>query len=102
MDAWRAMAGYNRRLATEPDLWQRFDIRHRLPRSTVPMKILWGEDDAFAPAEQAYELRALLPGIDVEILEGAGHQCQNDCPDQVNQRLIEFLRGSRHPREQLQ
>ncbi len=91
MEAWRAMSVYNRRLATDSDLWQRFQIRDRLPLSNVPMKILWGEDDAFAPVEQAYALRDLLPRVQIDVLENAGHQCQNDRPDEVSRQVMEFL-----------
>ncbi|UUW90377.1 alpha/beta hydrolase [Nocardioides sp. WV_118_6] len=91
MDAWRSMGAYQRRLATDPNLWQRFSLRGRLETATFPQHVLWGLDDKFAPISQARELAAMLPHAVYEELEDCGHQCQNDRPDAVNERILAFF-----------
>lgn len=91
MAAWRAMGTYNRNLATDANLWQRFSIRGRLENLTIPQRILWGAKDAFAPLSQGKELAAMLPNAVFEELADAGHQCQNDRPDEVNRRIRDFF-----------
>lgn len=92
-EARRAMAAYSRRLRDDPNLRQRFMIRDRLPKVTIPMRMVWGKEDRFAPVAMAYELQQLLPNIPIEILENAGHQCQNDAPEEVNRRVLDFFRS---------
>ena len=39
-------------------------------------------------------IRQLLPGVrKSEIIPGVGHWIQQEAPDRVNARLIEFLKG---------
>jgi pimeloyl-ACP methyl ester carboxylesterase len=82
---------YNRALAEDPNLLQRYMFRDRLPKLTVPMTMIWGEIDTFGPPQLVDELRELLPNIPIDIIEGAGHQVQNEAPDEVNRRMIEFF-----------
>ncbi|MGS2619723.1 alpha/beta fold hydrolase [Micromonospora sp. LZ34] len=91
MAAWRAMAEYQRRLAGDPNLWQRFSLRGRLDAATFPQYLLWGADDKFAPISQGRELAALLPNAVFEELPDTGHQCQNDRPEAVNERILAFF-----------
>lgn len=90
-EAHQAQMAYNRRLRQEPNLRQRFMVADRLPQLTIPMRMLWGAQDRFAPVELAHQLEKLLPNVDFEILEGAGHQCQHDAPDEVARRIAEFF-----------
>ncbi len=53
--------------------------------------MLWGVDDKFAPISQARELAAMLPNATYEELEDCGHQCQNDRPEAVNERILAFF-----------
>jgi pimeloyl-ACP methyl ester carboxylesterase len=90
-EAWQAILAYNRALAEDPNLLQRYMFRDRLPKLTVPMTMIWGEIDTFGPPQLVDELRELLPNIPIDIIEGAGHQVQNEAPDEVNRRMIEFF-----------
>jgi 2-hydroxy-6-oxonona-2,4-dienedioate hydrolase len=82
---------YRRRLKTDPNERQLFDLRHRLPLVTVPMHMVWGGKDSFAPPEFAQQLAKLLPNVTFETLENSGHQAQNDESDRFNAIAVRFL-----------
>jgi 2-hydroxy-6-oxonona-2,4-dienedioate hydrolase len=82
---------YRKTLKTDPNEHQRFDLRHRLPKITIPMLLVWGAKDSFAPAALADELREALPNVKIVMLENSGHQAQNDESERFNEMLMEFL-----------
>lgn len=84
---------YRDSLKTDPNERQRFDIRHRLPMLTIPMHMVWGAKDAFAPPVFADKLRELLPNVSFDMLENSGHQAQNDESDRFNEIAVAFFRG---------
>ena len=92
-EAHTAMRAFMKRLPTDPNLKQRFQIKDRLPALTLPMQMVWGKRDAFAPVDFAHGLIKLLPNVRVDILENAGHQAQTDAPEEVNKLVLDFLRG---------
>ncbi len=78
----------------DPLQWQVFSVRHRLPKLTLPWCVIWGADDKTAPLPLAHELRELCPNItEFHVVEGAGHQVQNDKPEVFNPILLRFLRA---------
>lgn len=91
--ARRSQREYRRRLKTDPNERQLFDIRHRLPMVTIPMYMVWGAKDRFAPPAFADRLKALLPNVTFEMFEDSGHQAQNDECDRFNATAIRFLGG---------
>lgn len=66
-----------------PREWQRFSVVHRLPDLGMPMTMIWGLQDRFAPVELGYELERRLPNVPFHYLENAGHTCQADQADRV-------------------
>jgi pimeloyl-ACP methyl ester carboxylesterase len=85
---------YRRSLKTNPNERQLFDIRHRLPAVNIPMHMVWGAKDNFAPPEFADRLRAMLPNVTFEMFENSGHQAQNDECDRFNETAIRFFKGN--------
>jgi len=65
---------------------QRHDLRPVVARQ--PTLVLWGSDDAIIPATHVDGLEA-----EVEILPGQGHMVQLEAAEQVNARLLAFLRA---------
>ncbi|NDL56920.1 alpha/beta fold hydrolase [Phytoactinopolyspora mesophila] len=57
----------------------------------IPTLIVWGAQDAFLPAEFAGRLGDGIHGSEVHRLEGCGHNVHADCPEQVEQLLLDFL-----------
>jgi 2-hydroxy-6-oxonona-2,4-dienedioate hydrolase len=84
---------YRDSLAADPNERQRFDMRHRLPMLTIPMHMVWGAKDNFAPPEFADRLRSLLPNVGFTMLPNSGHQAQNDESDRFNEIALAFFRG---------
>jgi len=82
---------YRASLKNDPNEYQRFELKHRLPQLTIPMHMVWGAKDSFAPPEFADELRKMLPNVTFEMLENSGHQAQNDESDRFNDIALSFF-----------
>ena len=82
-----------RRLATDPNLKLKYDMRHTLPELTIPAVFAWGEQDTFAPPELGRQLATLLPHIPFHFIPNAGHQAQTDQPDALARLMIEHFTG---------
>jgi pimeloyl-ACP methyl ester carboxylesterase len=57
----------------------------------MPMTVIWGENDRFAPVELGYELERRLPGVPFHYLKDTGHTCQNDQPDRIVEIATAFF-----------
>jgi pimeloyl-ACP methyl ester carboxylesterase len=68
------------RLAWEPRLHDPF-LPKWLHRIDVPVKIVWGREDRILPAKIADELKRLMPGAEVYLLEDVGHLPHAEKPD---------------------
>jgi pimeloyl-ACP methyl ester carboxylesterase len=80
-----------RSVSRDPKEWQRFSLVHRLPGSRMPMTVIWGLQDRFAPVELGHELERSLPGVKFHYLDSAGHTCQADQPDRVVEIATAFF-----------
>jgi len=58
----------------------------------VPVFLVWGEDDPFAPSELAERLQETLPGSALALLPGCSHFVMEDAPGTVGPLIYEFLR----------
>ena len=67
------------------------DLQHQLDQITAPTLILWGNKDHTVPVWHAEWHARALPNAQVVYLPGMGHIPQNECPDQVNRLMIDFL-----------
>ncbi len=80
------------KLKVDTNLHQWYDLSHRLPRMTTPLGLIWGRNDRFAPVELAERLRQALPNLtEYHVVDGAGHQVQNDQPDIFNRLATKFF-----------
>jgi 2-hydroxy-6-oxonona-2,4-dienedioate hydrolase len=82
---------YRNSLKTDPNEFQRFELKYRLPQLTIPMHMVWGAKDSFAPPEFADALRKMLPNVSFEMLANSGHQAQNDESDKFNDIALNFF-----------
>lgn len=62
----------------------------------MPVLIVWGRQDAVTPLWQGEQLRALIPGADLSVIDGAGHIPFIEATEAFDTVLLEFLRL--HPR----
>ncbi|MFG1796337.1 alpha/beta fold hydrolase [Nocardia sp. NPDC049149] len=56
------------------------DNEKRLGTIEIPVRILWGTDDAWIPADIGRRLHELIPDATLSLVENAGHLMQYDAP----------------------
>ena len=78
-------------------------VRHYDPKHTMevadrlaelgrlPVKLIWGADDAWQVVDWAHKLNRAIPGSELSILEDCGHFAMEDQPEEISALLIEFL-----------
>ncbi|KIC12302.1 alpha/beta hydrolase [Leisingera sp. ANG-M1] len=78
-------------------------VRHYDPKHTMgiadrlhelgklPVKLIWGADDAWQVADWAYRLQEAIPGSELDVLENCGHFAMEDQPGRISQLLLDFL-----------
>ncbi len=71
--------------------------------ATMPVMIVWGDQDPIIPIAHAYAAHEAIPGSRLEIFEGAGHFPHVERPDRFVEVLTDFLAttepAGRHPEE---
>jgi pimeloyl-ACP methyl ester carboxylesterase len=68
-----------------------YDFRERLPGIACPTLIVWGEDDAVLPVQDAHEYERLLPDSRKLLMRDTGHVPMLERPGTFNDSLMEFL-----------
>lgn len=59
----------------------------------IPVRVCWGEDDTWVPADRGRELAARIPDAHFEPIPAAGHLVQEDSPAELAAALMCFLHG---------
>ena len=62
-----------------------------LPSITVPVRIVWGESDAWLRPATADHLHELIPTSDLILLSDTGHFAMEDSPQQIAATLFDFF-----------
>ncbi|WGW11258.1 alpha/beta hydrolase [Saxibacter everestensis] len=57
----------------------------------IPVKVIWGRNDTWIPADRATQLAQLIPGAELELIDNAGHLIQYDAPVQLATALQRWL-----------
>jgi haloalkane dehalogenase len=93
---WKAYADGDRR-RNQLDLYRSGEFsklepyRGKLAGLNVPVLLLWGGQDQFAPVAGAYRFQKEIPGSRLVVLDGAGHFLMEDDPERVAQEIGTFL-----------
>jgi haloalkane dehalogenase len=66
----------------------------KLGELAVPILVLWGENDEYAPVTSAHRFDREIPDAKLVIVEGAGHFVWEDDPERCAQEVIAFLDGA--------
>jgi pimeloyl-ACP methyl ester carboxylesterase len=54
--------------------------------------VIWAGADRTAPMDPLGNgMRAMFPNVPFHVVEGSGHQVQNDKPEECNRLLLEFF-----------
>ncbi len=80
------------RLAWEPRLHDPF-LHKWLHRVTVPVKIVWGENDTILPVAYARAFQKLMPHAELEIIPTCGHLPQAEKADRFCDSVLRFASG---------
>ncbi len=84
---------FQKRRLEDPEAAQWFDIRHRLPKLTIPLLFIWGSHDIFALPAVAEQMQTMLPNATFEFFKESGHLVQNDEPEHFNRVAVKFFFG---------
>jgi pimeloyl-ACP methyl ester carboxylesterase len=69
------------------------DLRDVLPRIQAPTLLLYGAADQRASREVAEDLQAKIPGSQLVMLPGVGHQSNLEAPERFTAEVRTFLRS---------
>lgn len=93
---WKAFGDADRRrgqleLYRSGDFEKLEPYQGRLAALGVPVLLLWGENDGFAPVAAGRRFERELPGARLVVMEGTGHFVWEDAPRRTAQEVIAFL-----------
>jgi pimeloyl-ACP methyl ester carboxylesterase len=66
-----------------------FDIRGGLPGIQIPSVVIAGTHDQLTFLHTNEEIVELIPGCQLEVLPGFGHQLMFEAPDQVTDQIVQ-------------
>jgi pimeloyl-ACP methyl ester carboxylesterase len=66
------------------------DTRNILRTIKVPTLLVWGEKDKRSQISVARQMHDAIPGSKLQIIDGAGHVCNLEAPDQFNKIVKDF------------
>lgn len=75
------------------------DLNDALQHISMPVLLLWGEQDRVAPLRTAHALKARLPQARLVTFPGAGHSPMRDAAASFNGELLAFLQQEAPPSE---
>jgi pimeloyl-ACP methyl ester carboxylesterase len=58
---------------------------------SIPVQVIWGEDDLVIPVSHARIAHAAIPGSRLEIFENSGHMPHHDHPDRFVETVERFI-----------
>lgn len=72
------------------------EISDRLAElSSLPVQIIWGENDAWQVVDWAHKLHAAIPGSALHVLPECGHFAMEDQPERISDLVISFIADNR-------
>jgi pimeloyl-ACP methyl ester carboxylesterase len=77
--------------------WPLRETYAALGRTSLPLLLLWGKEDATLPFEQSRRLLRLMPAAEFRCVEDAGHVPQWEKAEEVNEALIKFIKRRPYP-----
>lgn len=86
--ARQALRAMTRFVGNVPDQYR---ARYLLPQLTLPMLLIWGQQDSLVPPFLGPKIAALNPRIRLVELDQAGHCPQDECADRVNPLILGWI-----------
>jgi len=66
-------------------------VKSILPNLEIPLLLIWGRQDRMIPANLAAQFSKLNPSLELVEIDNAGHCPHDECPEQVNQILLDWI-----------
>ena len=66
-------------------------VKGILPQLSIPILLIWGKQDRMVPPKFAPQFASCNPNMTVVELENAGHCPHDECPEQVNQLILDWI-----------
>jgi haloalkane dehalogenase len=66
-------------------------VKALLPTITIPMLLIWGQKDRFVPPMLANQFAQYNEKLQLLNLEDVGHCPHDECPEQVNQAILDWI-----------
>ncbi|MCM0591949.1 MAG: alpha/beta fold hydrolase [Gloeotrichia echinulata DVL01] len=66
-------------------------VKALLPNLTIPMLLIWGQQDRWVPPALGRQFAQYNEKLEVLHLENVGHCPHDECPEQVNQAILDWL-----------
>jgi len=90
----RGSADYNAAQGVVRDIFVRLvneDYRDQLAALTVPVRMVWGQNDTSAPADAGEAASALITGARFRVVPGAGHLLEGDLVAAVREETLAMI-----------
>jgi pimeloyl-ACP methyl ester carboxylesterase len=68
------------------------NLRKRFLEFRFPILVIWGQDDAFLPVRDAYQIKAKIPEIELKIIPDCGHVPPLEQTGQLIRMFIDFIK----------
>jgi pimeloyl-ACP methyl ester carboxylesterase len=66
-------------------------VKKILPTLNIPMLLIWGRKDRFVPPGLASQFALYNEKLELLYLEDVGHCPHDECPEQVNQAILDWI-----------
>jgi pimeloyl-ACP methyl ester carboxylesterase len=95
LDQWRGEFGQKIYLQKDAQLDEddTAEFELLLPEIEVPVRVVWGENDAWLTPSFADRLHEIIPNSDLVMLPETGHFAMEDSPREVATALFQFFTG---------
>jgi pimeloyl-ACP methyl ester carboxylesterase len=81
-------------MRSDARLLKRFSLTDKVRDAGLDVQLLWGRQDRFAPIAMGDRVAELVPEWKYTVID-AGHQCQTDEPELVNQMIAEHFSATK-------
>ena len=69
-------------------------VKTMLPTLKIPMLLIWGQQDRMVPPAFAQQFASYNPNLQLLNLDNAGHCPHDECPEEVNQAILDWIDGN--------
>jgi len=92
VDDFRSMTytSYDAAPAENEAYTEELPLDERFKQTPVPLLVIFGEEDQLFDAEESIEGYSDVPGVQTELIEGAGHAPQVEKPEEVAKLIDDF------------